>query len=120
MKKRNGNWTDLRTEFGLTRDDEVDLHYGQRDPSSQTYLDVMGEVEQLVRSKLIEGQKNQRPYIMFIHGWSTSRPGQTTARSIVRGFMRSKEATSLIVRAGCIQHGTVFLAKIRPLSEAVR
>jgi hypothetical protein len=53
---------------------------------------------------------------MFIHGWHTSRVGRTTARSVVRGFMRSKGATSLIERKHCIQHQTVFVAKIRPLS----
>jgi hypothetical protein len=42
-----------------------------------------------------------------------SRPGKTTARSVVRGFMRSKEATPFVVKVDCIQHNTVFIAKIR-------
>jgi hypothetical protein len=109
---RNGNWTDLRTEFGLTADDEVDLHFGKRDPHTR-YDEVMADVARLVESKLIEAQKNQRPYVLFVHGWSTSRPGQQTARSVVRGFMQSKQATPLIERAGCIRHETAFLAKIR-------
>jgi hypothetical protein len=51
---------------------------------------------------------------MFIHGWSTSMGWKTTtARSQVRSFMRSKEATALIDRARCIQHETVFIAKVR-------
>ena len=37
----------------------------------------------------------------------------STARSQVRSFMRSKDATPLIDRRGCIQHETVFVAKLR-------
>jgi hypothetical protein len=36
-----------------------------------------------------------------------------TARSVVRGFMRFKDATPLIERNGCLQHRTAFLAKVR-------
>ena len=53
-------------------------------------------------------------YVMFVHGWSKSRHGQTTARSQVREFMRSKAATPLIEGKHCIQHETVFFAKLRP------
>jgi len=112
----NGNWTDLRNEFGLTRDDEIDLHFGRRDPHVR-YDDVMADVARLVESKLIEAQKNKRPYLLFVHGRSTSRSGKISARSIVRAFMRSKKASPLIERAGCIQHETVYLAKIRLMSE---
>ena len=77
---RNGNWTDLRSEFGLTPDDEIDLHFGRRDPHTP-YDDVMADVARLVESKLIEAQKNKRPYVLFVHGWSTSRPGQRTPKS---------------------------------------
>src|ERR1035437_9916430 len=52
---------------------------------------------------------------MFLHGWSTSRPGNTTSRSQVRKLMQSKESTPYIVRRDCIQHDTVFVAAIRPL-----
>jgi hypothetical protein len=75
----------------------------------------MGDVAELVKAKLMEAQRAGRPYVLFVHGWSTSRPGQTTARSVVRAFMRSPEATPLIQRAGCVQHKTAFLAKVRPL-----
>jgi hypothetical protein len=72
----------------------------------------MAEIAELVEEKVKEAQANGRSHIMFVHGHSTSRPGQTTARSVVRGFMRS---TPYVVKAGCIQHCTVFVAKIRPL-----
>ena len=97
----------------LTLGDQANVRFGERDPHVR-YYDVMADVENRVRQSLKAAQEARRPYVMFIHGWSTSRRGQTTARSVVRGFIRSKEATPLVVRADCIQHKTVFIAKIRP------
>ena len=73
----------------------------------------MAEVTDIVQSSLAEAQRKGRQYLMFIHGKSTSRRGKTTARSQVRNFMRSKAATFLIERKHCIQHETVFVAKVR-------
>jgi hypothetical protein len=113
IKKRGGDWKELRAEFGLTPKDEADFHFGPRDPHTP-YANVMADVEERVERRLIEAQKAGRPYLMFIHGWSTtSRPGRTSARSVVRKFMRSKVATPLIQRSSCLEHETVFLAKIR-------
>jgi hypothetical protein len=109
FKQGTGPWTQYRSK--LT--DEIDLHFGKRDRSTP-YDEVMAEIITIVERSLIEAQRDGRCYVMFIHGWSTSRPGQTTARSQVRGFMRSKQATQLIERRECIQHETVFVAKIRP------
>jgi hypothetical protein len=53
----------------------------------------MCDLEMMVEQNLTTAQNNGRPYLMFVHGWSTSRPGKTTARSVVRNFMRSKAAT---------------------------
>jgi hypothetical protein len=108
-----GNWTDYRARFGFLPEDEIDLHRGRRDPGQLTYDDAMSEVEETVRTALEQASKRGRPYVMFIHGWSTSRPRQTTARSVVRSIMRSKAATPFIDRAGCIQHQTVFIAKLK-------
>ena len=121
MKKRDGQWssTALRTEFGFTRDDELDLHFGRRDPWT-AYDDVMADVKTLLQKTLIERQKRRRPYLLITHGWSTLRPGKTTARSVVRQFMRSKEATPLIERSGCVRHPSFFLAKIRAISADIR
>ena len=113
MKTETGNWTDYRPRFGLQPQDEIDLHFGRRDPHGQSYGDTMADVERRVIESLQRAQANGRPYVMFTHGWSTSRPGQTTARSVVRSFMRSKAATPLIERAGSIQHPSVFVAKVR-------
>ena len=112
IKNQNCNWTDFRNRFALTPQDEIDLHFGRRDPHSP-YENVMAELAELIENKLRQAQKNGRHYLMFVHGWSTSRPGKTTARSVVRMFMRSPAATPLIERNGCIQHDTVFVAKIR-------
>jgi hypothetical protein len=91
-----------------------DLHFGERDPQF-SFSDVMAEVIDVVEGRLKHAQNTVRQYFMFIHGWSTSRRGKTTARSQVRKFMRSSAATPLIDRNNCIQHDTVFVAKIRPL-----
>src|SRR5262245_21109574 len=111
MINEAGNWTDYRARFDLTKDDQVDLHFGERFDGS--YQEAMSDVEDIVRRALAAAQKNSRPYVMFIHGWSTSRSGATTARSVVRSFMRSKEATPFIDRSKSIQHPTVFVAKIK-------
>jgi hypothetical protein len=113
MKTENGNWTDYRTRFCLQPQDEVDLHFGRRDAREQSYDDAMADVERRVIESLRHAQANRWPYIMFTHGSSTSRLGQRTARSVVRGFMRSTAATPLIDRADSIQHPSVFVAKVR-------
>jgi hypothetical protein len=97
--------------FSHTRD-EVDLHFDRRDPHTP-YWDVMAEVRDIVENALMKAQKSNRSYVLFIHGWSTSRKGKTTARSVVRQFMRSSAATQYIERNACIQDEAVFLAKIR-------
>src|SRR5215467_474911 len=112
MQKQTGDWTRYREQFALTSTDEVDLHFGRRDPRTP-YWEVMNDVAALVEERLREAQKNGRAYVMFVHGYSTSRRGQTTARSVVREFMRSPAATPLIERSNCIQHDTVFVAKVR-------
>src|SRR5262249_1097766 len=108
-----GDWKVYRQSLGLAPSDEVDLHFGRRDRDT-IYDNVMAEVECIVKDALVRAEQADRPYVMFVHGHSTSRPRRTTAPSVVRGFMRSPEATPLIIRSGCIQHHTVYIAKIRP------
>ena len=107
----HGDWKDYRRRLGLLTDDEINLHFGERTEGS--YDEAMARVGKLVMDRLRKAQETGRPYLMFIHGWSTSGRGRTTARSVVRSCMRSKEATPLIVRAQSIQHDTVFVAKIK-------
>jgi hypothetical protein len=99
--------------LNLSESDEINLNFGKRDPCSMSYEEAMAGVTDLVVASLVEAQRNGRRYVMFNHGSSTSRRGKTTARSQVRNFMRSRAATSLIDRKGCIQHETVFVAKLR-------
>src|SRR4051812_39460522 len=113
MIEGNGDWKAFRGRFELTPGDEVDLHFGKRDRWDKCYDQAMWDVEDVVREAVRKAQENGRNYIMFRHGRSTSRPGQRAARSVVRGFMRSKEATPFIERSGCVQHDSVFVAKIR-------
>ena len=112
MKTETGNWTEFRTRFGLLRRDEIDFHYGPRD-LGVGYGEAMQDIEKTVLAVLQRAFEQQRPYVMFTHGWSTSGSGKTTARSVVRGVMRSKHATPYIDRSGCIQHEIVFVAKIK-------
>ena len=111
-----GSWTQYRSMFDLAVSDEVDLHFGPRD-RSVSYDQVMRDLISLIEDKVRDAQQRGRPYVMFIHGSSTSRRGRRTARSQVRGFMRSKAATPLIERKYCIQHNTVFIAKLRPMPD---
>ena len=106
---KTGNWTDFRR---LPACIEVDFH---RDgPRETSFWDAMAEVSTTVRRSLAKAQELGLQYVLFTHGSSTSRPFATTARSMVRGFMRSKDATPYIVRRRCIQHYSCFVAAIRP------
>jgi hypothetical protein len=112
FQNEDGDWVKYRSRFGLTPSDECDFHFGPGHPST-SYQERMANVTDRVEDALRAARENGRPYVMFIHGRSTSRPGRTTARSQVRRFMRSKFATPFIERGGCVQHESVFVAKIR-------
>jgi len=118
LKREQGDLVSYRERFDLSKADEIDLHFGPRDRNVASYDEAMANVEQLIRHSLRRARENGRPYVMFNHGHTTSRPGQTTARSVVCGFMQSKDATPFVVKAHCIQHPTVFVAKIRKGSQA--
>jgi hypothetical protein len=91
MKHEQGNWVSYCDRLGLSGDDKIDLHFGPRDRNVASYDEAMADVEQLIRHSLRKAQENGRPYVMFIHGQSTSRPGRTTARSVVRGFRNCRQ-----------------------------
>jgi hypothetical protein len=112
FKRENGNWADYRARFGLRREYDVDFHCGKREPGT-FYGGQFRGLEESLTEALKLAQAEGRPYVLFTHGWSTSRPGKMTARSLIRGFMRSPAATPFIERSGCIQHESVFLAKVR-------
>lgn len=103
---------------GLTNYAEHDLHSGHRDRRTMAYDEAMADVEKTTLAALIKAQAEGREWLLVTHGRSTSRPGRTTARSVVRGLMRSSEATPYIIRKESIQHDSVFAAKLRALTGA--
>jgi hypothetical protein len=114
--KGSGNWTQYRGPDVM----EVDFHWcpGDRHPDDRRgwtpYAERMGEVERRALAALRDAYERGVKRVLFTHGSSTSRPGATTARSVVRSVMRSTEATPYLCRRECIQHETVFVAAIRP------
>ena len=109
MIKACGDWIEYRNLSGLK---EIDLHFAGEE-SVGSYWENMAQIKKLTLNALYQAQEEGVQHLLFKHGWSTSRRGNTTSRSVVRGVMRSKEATPYIIRKECIQHDSVFVAKIR-------
>jgi hypothetical protein len=74
----SGNWTQYRSQFNLSRSDEIDLHFGKRD-RELSYWEAMAGVTDVVVAKLNEARRNGRSHVMFVHGASTSRPDHRPA-----------------------------------------
>ncbi|MCF8023854.1 MAG: hypothetical protein K9L17_14375 [Clostridiales bacterium] len=110
--KGTGDWGQKYKDLPNKLD--VDFHWSQFGPRQKSYMECMDEVANLTINKLEEAQKKGYEYVLFMHGSSTSRQGQTTARSIVRNIMRSKGSTPYVIKSKSIQHETVFLAVIKP------
>jgi len=124
----SGDWTAYRKLPGKVN--EVDFHYDQDrgdhhgfgsgrrrdedDIAMAPYHERMNEGRERTLQALKDAYADPGvSYVLFTHGWTTSRIGKTTYRSVVRGVMRSKEATPYIDRRQSIQHDGVFVAKIR-------
>jgi len=110
FKKEYGDWTDYRK---LPDIQEVDFHWIGSEEEYMPYDEKMGEVYDYALDTLKSAQEEGREYVLFTHGSSTSRQGETTARSVIRDLMRSKEVTPYIIRSKSIQHYSVFVAAIR-------
>ena len=108
--RETGPWNKYRERFPAML--EVDFHRGRRAPGVD-YEEVMADVENETLEMLKKAQSEGVERVMFVHGASTSGPFRRSSRSVIRGFMRSSEATPYIVRRECIQHPTVFIAKIK-------
>ncbi len=111
FQKGFGDWTQHRQLPGLV---EIDFHFSECGPRYIEYFEAMDEVWKNSLQAIRDAYEQQRKYVLYKHGLSTSSPGKTTARSVVRGLMRGKEATPYIDRARCIQHQSVFVAAIKP------
>ena len=110
FKSGTGDWTQYRK---LSPAIEVDFHYSDYGPREIEYWDAMENVKQEALEALQRAYRIGLGYVIFTHGCSTSRLGKTTARSVVRGLVRSREATPYVLRRDSIQHESVFVAAIR-------
>lgn len=110
IKHEKGDWTEYRKLPDLM---EIDFH---RSGSwhQASYNESMYAIGDEVLEALKRAQEEGKKFLLITHGWSTSRNGKTTSRSVVRGLMRSKDATPFIIRSRSIQHESVFVAAIRP------
>ncbi len=114
FKKENGDWKKYRE---LPNSIEIDFHfeqsYGRKNEWKEPYCNRMYEIYEKALEALKKAYEEQRDYVIFTHGHSTSRRGKTTARSQIRSLMRSKESTPYIIKNESIQHYSVFVAAIR-------
>ena len=113
FKHENRNWVEYR---GLPSLREIDFHPvdGDDEFAFLAYYEKVERWKLRTLEALQQAQSEGIQWVLFRHGHSTSHPGKQTARSVVRGVMRSKDATPFIVRRECIQQSSVFLAAIRP------
>ena len=111
FRSEDGDWT----RFRALKPREFDLHRSEWGRREVPYWVAMNEVREDTLSELVAARKSGAEWLLIRHGNSTSGPGKTTARSVVRGIMRSRAATPFIVRRDCVQHEAVFLARIRHL-----
>ncbi len=110
MKTFTGNWTLLQGRPDVMK---VDFHHDGKRDHDLSYWEAMEQVREKALSALKTAQIAGCKGVLFTHGRSTSRPGTSTARSVIRKLMRSKDATPYIVRKNCIQHESVFRAAIK-------
>jgi len=112
----NSNWSEFRK---LPNHREVDFHWAVVDGTSFEHWRAMSEVGRVTLRALQEAQRSGASYLLLLHGCPMDDGDmQTTARSVIRGLMRSKAATPYIVRNQCIQHHSCFVAAIRQLKAA--
>ena len=110
FQKGDGDWKRYR-ELGDVV--EVDFHYSQHGPREIDYSVAMDNAYDVALEALRSAYASGKQYVLFTHGFSTSHPGHTSARSQVRKLMRGKEATLYVHKSRSIQHYSVFVAAIR-------
>ena len=115
FKHESGDWTRFREMKPCI---EIDFHLSESGPRATNYEAAMGDVRCRAMSALKNAYEIGLRFVIFTHGHSTSRPGHTTARSEVRGLMRSSDATPYIKRGECIQHESVFVAALKTNATA--
>ncbi len=113
FKFESRDWVEYRKLPDLL---EYDYHLSGDNCGGSYYSNMENVLKGALRC-IKKAQDDGKKFVLFTHGWSTSRIGKTTTRSQIRKLMRSKEATPYIVRKDCIQHYSVFLAAIKPKQE---
>lgn len=108
-----GDWKALRTLAAQSTGAEIDFHWHEPGGTSVPYRERMQKVHAYALTTLRIAQERGVRWLILRHGSSTSGPGRETARSVIRGLMRSSDATPYIVRKECVQHASVFLARVR-------
>ena len=106
-----GDWTEYRKLPGCI---EVDFHQSSYGPRKIDYREAMDRVYMTALRALQDAHARGLRCVLMTHEWSTSRRGQTTARSEIRNLMRNKEASPFVIKAQCLQHDSVFVVALRP------
>jgi hypothetical protein len=109
FKRSTGNWRQYRQLPNAT---EIDVRYDSHD--SEQLAAVRGVALEALKAAQAAG----KDYVLFRHGTSAFSHGAASARSQLRGLMRSVEATPYIVRSGCVQHDSFFVARVKPRTSA--
>lgn len=81
-----GNWVQYRQLENVV---EVDFHYSPEESMGCYELNMLSVWNRSLCA-LKEAQENGNRFVLFTHGWSTSRIGKTTARSQVRNCCVAK------------------------------
>jgi hypothetical protein len=115
MKHETGNWTQFRK---LPLCIEVDFHRSEYGPRKVPYEEAMADVRQDALDAILRAYAMGLRYVLLTHGSSTSRPGQTTARSEIRALMRGTEVSRYVVKKECVQHQSCFVVAIRENTSA--
>lgn len=112
FKKESRNWVEYRSLPDVL---EYDFHRANDDINAPKlpYYELMDQVWDDTLRILKKAYDEGYQYVLYTHGGSTSRVGETTSRSQVRKLMRSKLATPYIIRKESIQHPTVFVAALK-------
>jgi hypothetical protein len=117
FQKGTGAWTQYRGP-GVR---EIDFHRAEpkswRERAFQGpfgFEHKMAQVKEDALDALKKAYEDGIKTVLFVHGWSTSRPGRTSSRSFIRALMRSSKSTPYVIRTQCIEHDSVFVAAIRP------